>query len=371
MWARGRVGCGVLAVTMSVGVCGSIGGCSEEAPVVERIESVEVAPAKRGVLKEVVRGVGSIAALDAVLVRAEGAGRVTDIRFEEGEAIERGEVLFSIDAREAEERRRALASAKEAAIATASEAVRTFRRAEELFGRGIVPAQEVDQLRARMEAAQAEVQRLEAEIGSVEEVIARAQVRAPFEGTVTQSEVDPGDFVQAGDPLVTVVRPSGLEAELWLPERLAGRVTPGMPVRVRVGVSDEPLSAEVVFVSPQVDPSSRTVLVKATVSERREALRPGLSATGEIVVGEQEGIVIPERTLVGTREGYRVYVVEDGVARERAVEIGLREPGRVLIRAGLEPGALVVEQGQDRISDGDRVQVTRGAGEALAMKPGA
>lgn len=357
----GRVALVVVLLELVSIACGR----ETEAPPA-RPAPVEVVTVEAATLEEIVHAVGSVEAVASVPLRAQLAGRIERLHFEEGAEVERGDLLVSIDDAELSEQASALGSSLRSAEAQAREASQSLDRIEPLYEQGIVPEQELDQGRAAATSARAEVRRIEAELRALEERRAHASVRAPFTGRLTESEVDPGDYVQLGDPLVTLVRPTAIEVDLWVAQREAARIESGMPVHVRlVSAPGRPLSGELVFVSPQIDPSSRTLLVKAALDDDlAEPLTPGLSAAATIVVDRRTGPVVPERALVGTREGYIVYVVEEGIARAHAVEVDLREPGRVLIGAGLGVGAVVVEYGQQRITDGDRVEIVQRRGPA-------
>jgi membrane fusion protein (multidrug efflux system) len=170
--------------------------------------------------------------------------------------------------------------------------------------------------------------------------------------------------------LATLYRIQPVEVVFALPERLLGRVRKGQPVRVRVDAyPDRIFDAEVTYVSPGVRESTRDFTAKARIDNPDGLLRPGSFATSEVVVQVREQQpVIPEEALVAVRRGYIVFVVEDGIARRREVLIGLREPGRVEILEGVEPGEIVVTNGQMRVNDGSPVRGVGRSGETEAAK---
>lgn len=343
--------------------------CGEKADEpVEPARPVQVATVEVETLDEIVSGVGSVEAVDAVPIKAQAAGRIEGLHFQEGESVRPGALLFSIDDDELVDRRQALRSSLEGARAIEHEATRTFERVRSLHEQGVLPEQDLDEARARAVQARMEVARLEAELSALEEQLGHTDVRAPFEGRLTERSVDPGDYVDIGEPLVTLVRPSALEVQFWVPQRHASLMELGLPVRIHLVSGAERISGEVVFVSPMVEAGSRKILVKAAVEEAAtEALKPGLSAAVDVVVARKSGPVVPERALVGTRKGYIVYVVRDSTARARPVEVRLREAGRALV-SGVEAGSRVVEYGHDRISDGDPVEIVEERRRAVALR---
>jgi membrane fusion protein, multidrug efflux system len=350
---------GVLALLEGLLVLVLVGCRRQPDPPPPRAIPVEVVTVETGSMDEVVHAVGSVDAVSSVPVRAQIAGRIERLHFDEGAEVEQDALLVSIDDAELREQASALRASLRSARARAEETASTLARIEPLHEQGIVPEQELDEVRSAAAVAAAEVGRIEAELRALQERRAYTRVRAPFAGRLADSDVNPGDTVQAGDPLVTLVGPGALEVVLWVAQRDAARVEQDMAVHVRlVSEPDRTLPGEIVFVGPQIDPGSRTLLVKAALEDDAvRHLTPGLSASGTIVVDRHTGPVVPERALVGTREGYIAYVVTEGIARARPVEILLREPGRVLLASGIEPGEIVVEYGQQRIADGDRVEI--------------
>ncbi|MCF8080994.1 MAG: hypothetical protein K9K88_17075 [Desulfobacterales bacterium] len=112
------------------------------------------------------------------------------------------------------------------------------------------------------------------------------------------------------------------------------------------------------YVSPQIVETTRSLPIKAWVENPDRTLLPGAYAAAELIIETRNNaVLIPEEALVPTREGYGIFVVEDGMARWREVDIGLRRPGTVEIRQGLEPGEILVRTGHINLADGDPVKV--------------
>lgn len=309
-------------------------------------------------LRETVRGIGSLRALEHVEVRPESSGIVREVLFEEGAEVERGHVLYRIDSEMLARRLRAQRAALAASEARLQNAQSTMRRRAQLFADGVIAPAEYELAYTQLEQSKAEVSRVEAEMALVREQIADTVVRSPLAGIVSESRVDPGSFVTVGQHLATVYRRSPLEVEFSLPERFAARVKPGQPVQLSVAsLGDQTLEGSVVFISPSVSEASRDLRAKARVPDPPPALKPGMFATVTVTLDTRENPVVPEEALVGTRKGYIVFVVEGKTAKRRAVKVGLREPGRAEVREGLETGDVVVRTGHINIEDGSKVKV--------------
>jgi membrane fusion protein (multidrug efflux system) len=313
------------------------------------------------VLRETARGIGTLRAAERVTIKPEVTGRLVAVHFEEGAAVEAGAPLFTLDDARLRAQRDSRRAAVEQARARRRNAQRAFERVEGLFKRAAASEANFDDARTALQAAEAELDRAGADLALVEEQLADTRITAPFAGLVSESLADPGEYLEVGQPLATIYRIQPVEAVFSLPERLLGRVRVGQAVQVRVDAYPErTFDAQVTYVSPGVTETTRDFTAKAQLANPDGRLRPGSFATSEVVVQVSESRpVIPEEALVAARRGYLVFVVEDDAAHRRDVRIGLREPGRVEILEGLEPGEVVVTSGQMRLAEGTRVRQVR------------
>jgi len=337
--------------------------CTDEnAPTDRRkasLPAVEVTEVQQRDLPETIASVGSLVASEEVVIRPEISGIVNDFSFAEGEAVQRGDLLFSLEDEEIRQRLRARRAALTAAEAETENARKQLLRRRELLAEGTIATETFDEVQTRYETTKARVNRLEAEVREILEELENTQIRAPIDGITGERRIDPGDFVEIGDPLVTVVRTDLLEIDFTVAQRYANAVAEGQQVTIQTSANPERVfEGRVFFVSPQLRENTRDLLIKARVENPDGLLRPGGFAKVELIVAVREQtLVVPEEALVPTRTGYIVFVVRDQQARRREVAIGLRRPGIVEIRRGLEPGETVIRSGHISVSDGDRVRI--------------
>ncbi len=310
-------------------------------------------------LKDTVVVSGELRALETVEVRAEATAPVLEIHFEEGAEVRRGELLFTLDPAKLADRLDSATAALDAARARSRLARRTAERVRTLHERGSSSDEELDRADADRRQAAAEVRRLSAETELLREQIDDTTVLAPLDGRISERLVDAGDFVQVGDPLAVLYSADTLEVAAGVSEGYAGRIEPGQNLELRVAALPErSFSGDIGFVAPAIDPATRTFLVKGRVDDPEGVLKPGTFATVTITVRTlRDRPVVPEEALVSTRDGYVVFVIEDGTARRRDVKVGLRAPGEAEIRSGVEKGETVVRAGQMSLDDGARVEV--------------
>ncbi len=350
-------------------VPGFLAGCSQgpqSAAAPRPAVTVEALAVETRSLTEAVRGIGTLVAKEQVEVRPEIAGRVVAVEFADGATVRRGAPLVRLDDR-AIKAELAARRAEAAAVATRlANAERRHRRYESLPEAGAASRDERDTAETEYLAAQAEADRLAAEIARAEKRLADTVVAAPFTGEISESRVDVGDYVEESDWLATVYTSRMLEIALALPERHRARIAQGQRVEVKVAAHpDRVFLGKLSYIDPSIDVSTRSFLVKAEIVNDDEALTPGSFANAAVVLDVRENrAVVPERALVATRSGYIVFVVENDIARRREVEPGLREPGLVEIVSGLSPGEVVVTAGQMNLADGVPVAV-------LSTAPGA
>lgn len=296
-------------------------------------------------VEERVAVVGTLAANESVDIKSELDGPIEEIGFEEGQHVDEGDVLFRIDRSKLE--------------ASLTEAEANLKLAEATLGRyaalaesRAVSRQEVDQARTTFEARLATVALMRAHLQD-------ATVVAPFAGLMGSRLVSIGQYVAKGQALAFLVDTDPMKVAFDVSERFLSRVAEGQGLAVRVAAyPDEDFHGAVYFVDPQVNPDTRTVLVKARLPNHDGRLRSGMFANLELILQVRaQAVVIPESALLLAGEQASVFVVQEGKAQPRIVSPGVRLAGALEIREGLAPGELVVIEGTQKLSPGVPVEV--------------
>jgi membrane fusion protein (multidrug efflux system)/multidrug efflux system membrane fusion protein len=335
---------------------------------------VEVAPIASERVEYTVSAVGTVDAYERVQVTARVAGVVEKVRFSEGDAVKKGQVLIEIDpARYTLAARRAQATL-ERAQASAAEAQQSLDRRKGPEGEGIFSKEEIETWQTRSRTAVAQVSEAKAALDEANLNLRDAYVRAPIEGKMQTRTVQTGQFVQPGTVLGTVLRRDPLLLRFQVPEADAPRLQTGMPVRFRVGSEDRSFSGKITLVSEAADETNRMVPIVAQVDdEHKELLRPGAFADVTVAVGVSEGAsVIPQTAIRPSERGFLAFVVKDGVASERVLTLGMRTAdGRVEVRKGIAAGEMLVVRGAEPLRDGMQVRVVPPGGVGGPPKEGA
>jgi membrane fusion protein, multidrug efflux system len=327
--------------------------------------AVQIAPAVDMTLAETFRGVGTLKPIKSVEIRPEAAGRIKAVHFQEGGFVSRNKLLFEIEEQRQVQRLASIRAALDQAKTRLDNLRRNYDRIQTLFEQNLVSRDEHDRVKTELDSASSEVTRLEAQVDLAREDLGDTLIRAPFSGFISGRLADPGAFVSLGQVLAVVYQTDSLEISFMIPERYSAEVELGQEVLVEVSAyPGQRFRGQVNFVSPSVDESTRNFEVKAFIDNQDNRLRPGSFASAVLVLGYREAaLVIPERSLVATRDGYLVFVAdsEKEQVESRRVSIGARRPGIVEITEGLAPGEHVVVTGHMNLSHGFRISVAEEA----------
>lgn len=289
--------------------------------------------------------VGSLQAVHQVTLAPEVAGRVTEIRFEGGARVGAGAVLIQLDDRP-ERADRAAAQAR------ADLAKVQLTRSQKLAPTGFEPRVTTDQRRADFDAAVAAVHQLDARI-------AQMQVRAPFAGELGLRRVNPGQYLNPGDPVATLTALDTLFVNFTVPQQEFGKLHVGGVVEVvSDAFPDRVFTAKVNAIEPLVGADTRNVSVQAVMANPGQILRPGMYVTARLVLPPQaDALVVPATAIQTSASGDSVIVVRGGKASPVPVHAGRRIGEGVVIAEGLKPGDVVVVDGQLRVQPGAPVKV--------------
>lgn len=299
--------------------------------------------------------VGSLRSNESVTLRSEIDGRITGIHFREGQPVSKGTLLFELDdsvyQAELEQARAGLALSE-----------RNNERAQELFGRSLISTRERDEAAARLDVDRAAVALAEARL-------AKARIRAPFEGVIGLRSVSPGDYITAGQPLAPLEQLSVLKADFRLSEAALPAVKVGQALNLEVDAyPGQTFEGRVYAIDPRLAEETRSIGLRARVPNEDGKLRPGLFARVKLVIAERpNAVTVPEQSVIPQADKLFVYVIEDGKAALRPVTLGLRQVGRVEVLSGISPGDVVITAGVQKIGPGAPVMpinLTPAAGDA-------
>lgn len=306
--------------------------------------SVEVAPAEETVLRETVEAVGTTRARQSIEIVPEAAGRVAELNFTAGDQVARGDVLVRLD------------DAIEQADLLEAQAQLTEQR--QILAR-------VDQLRRSNAVAQASQEEAIARVAEATAAMERAKrhlenrtIRAPFDGVVGLRDIDSGAWLNAGKMITRLDDLSEIEVEFSLPETLFDRIVPGQMIQAgSAAFPDRTFEGEILNKGTRIDPVSRAFRVRAVIPNPDGALPAGMFMSITLILDESMHLVVPEEAILFQAANTYVFEVTGDTAHKRPVTTGRRQDGIIAISEGLQPGALVVVRGLQRIRDQSPVTV--------------
>lgn len=352
-----------LSLAVAVAACGRANGedRADTARAVMTVGRENVAVVEAG---EIVTGPtisGSLTPEQEATVRAEVSGAVVQTYVEKGQTVAAGALLVRIDDTVL---RDAFLSAR-SAVRTAEQATvvarRNAERSERLAEAGAIADRDLEQARWNAMSAESQLADAKARLANAEQSLAKARVRAPFGGVVSDRPVNAGDVVSPGTALVTIVDPATMRLEGSVPAEQLSAVKLGAPVAFRVnGYPGREFIGTVDRVNPSADPATRQVRVYVSLPNQERRLVSGLFAEGRINSDRQQGLIAPE-TAIDSR-GLRPLAtrIKNGKVETVEVQLGLRDPQTetVQVTAGLQAGDTLLLGAARGISPGSPVRVS-------------
>ena len=318
-------------------------------------ESVSTSLVERQVWPKRLHAIGSIEPVKGVRIDAEVPGVVSTINFENGQKVNEGDILVQLDI------------APEAALLNSNKANARLAkveldRAQRLRDTNSVAQSELDRAQANYDMAEAQVKNIEA-------VIEQKTIRAPFKGRVGIRQINLGQYLSAGAPIVMIQSYDTVFANFTLPQQAIGQVDTGMPITLSSDVYPEKyFEGQLTAISPQVDTATRTIELQGTLDNADGLLRPGLFVNVSITLSEDDDVLtIPATAIVYAPYGNSIFKIDRQVnketgetattAKQSFIRIGRRKGDFVSVLEGLNEEDEVVSAGAFKLRNDARVSI--------------
>ena len=292
-------------------------------------------------------------------LRAEVSAVVLQVLRENGDAVRRGDLLVRMDDTAIRDGLASAESASRAASQAFEQAERQFQRMTTLRTSGMASAQQLEDAEVRRNNAQSDVEGAKTRAVLARQQLQRTEVRAPFDGIVSDRKVSAGDTAQVGKELVKVIDPASMRFEGMVSADNIGAVKPGQAVSFRVnGYPDQEFTGKVRRVNPAANATTRQVEVLVDFTGDKQPRLAGLYAEGHIETASAESLTLPATALVREGDKALAWQVQGGKIRKVTLALGEREPrtGDFVIRDGLAAGDLVIRHPSALLKDGQVVQ---------------
>jgi membrane fusion protein (multidrug efflux system) len=324
-------------------------------PMTMPATTVTSAEVKKADWQPILTAVGSISPVQGAMISAELAGTVTEINFQSGSLVKKGEVLLKLDASAEEAQMRS-------AYADAELAQNDLERARGLAQRKVISAAELD-------AAQSKYTQKKAAVENMQSAIDKKQIRAPFDGTAGIRVVNPGQMVKVGDPLVSLQGLDKVFVDFSLPQQQLAEVKPDLPVKLTTdAIPNREFEGKLTAVNSSIDPTTRNVSLQATLDNQDHALRAGMFGRVKVLLPQKNPtLFIPSTAVSYAPYGNSVFVIEKKsdektkqenlILRQQFIRTGETRGDFVAVTDGLKADEQVVSTGVFKLRNGMNVVV--------------
>ena len=363
----------VLALLLIIAVLGGTKGLQIDRMVaqgkqmVPPPEAVTTATATLQEWESLITAVGSLSAVQGVIVSAELTGKVSQIAFTPGGAVKAGDLLVKQDTSSEEAQLRS-------AEAAAALAKLNLERLGKLLGEKTIAQSQFDNADAAHKQAVAQADTIRA-------AIAKKTIRAPFSGRLGIRQVNLGQVINEGQPIVSLQTLDPIYVDFALPQQQLSRLKLGLPVRVTTdALPDEVVQGKITAINPQVDAATRNLRLQATVANPDERLRPGMYVNVSVVLPAGRPVLaIPATAVLYAPYSDSVFVVEDTVdpatgrpiktVRQQFAKLGDRHGDFAAVLSGLKEGDTVVSTGVFKLRNGQTVTVQNALSPDFKLHP--
>jgi membrane fusion protein (multidrug efflux system) len=363
----------ILGVLVVIGILGGIKGMQINRMIAVGSQST---PPPTTVTSAVVRtesweshinSVGSLEAVQGVMLTAELPGKVVRIAFEPGTKVKAGDLLLQQDISSEKAQLRA-------AEATLALTKLDLERSSKLLATKAVA-------KAKYDSDFAQYKQAVAQIDGIRATIRKKTIRAPFDGSLGIRLVNLGQVLNEGEPIVSLQTINPIFVNFFLPQQQLAQVKPGLKVRVTTdALSGEVIEGEITAISPEVDVATRNIRIQATVANNQERLRPGMFVNVAVVLPSRgEVLAIPATAVLYAPYGDTVFVVNEKerekdlqsvkVVQQKIVQLGEKRGDFVAIVSGLEKGETVVSTGVFKLRNDQTVVVDNTLAPVFKLAP--
>ncbi len=307
---------------------------------------IEVLLVKSGTLDNKLVVTGSVLANESLELKSEVSGKITHLYFKEGKHVKKGEVLLQIN----DEEIRAQLE-KEKYNQKLNQDIENRQR--RLLEKDAISQEEYDNALNRLNTNTADLRLLEAQL-------AKTQVIAPFDGVIGLRYISDGAYITPNSVIATLYNISPAKIEFAVPGRYSTQVRPGQKILFTIESDNQDFQGEVYAIEPRIDPTTRTLKIRAIAENSKGLLLPGqFVKVGLILSSVSNAILVPTEAVIPDLNNHKVFIIEGGKAKEVKVETGMRTETNLEITSGLKPGDSLITTGILQLRAGMGVEVTK------------
>ncbi|WP_448519282.1 efflux RND transporter periplasmic adaptor subunit [Rhodoflexus sp.] len=298
---------------------------------------------KGELLEDKITSVGSVIANEEVDLKCEISGKITNIQFQEGSIVSKGQLLLQLNDDE-------LQAELKRAIIQKELLEKKKARDEKLLQRQGISQEEFEALTAQLDAQNATIEAIKSQI-------AKTRLLAPFSGQIGLRYVSEGSYVTPTVRIANLIDLSSVKVDFAIPEKYMGIVKKGMKITFTVAGGTKEYTGSVYAIEPKVEAATRTIQIRALCDNRDREILPGAFASVKIVLNSiPNALLIPTQAIIPEMDNKKVFIVKDGKAMPVMVKTGIRTESKIQVLEGLSIGDTVVTTGLLQIKPGSAVK---------------
>ena len=349
----------VALLIAALGTACSGNSVSGATPQADPAIPVKIQVAQSVPISDTTEYVATLKSRDSASIMPQVDGQITDIYVHSGDRVSPGTVLMQIDPTKQQATVNSQEHSRAAQEANLDYAQQQYNRISALAAAGVVSKQDLDQAKSALDTAQAQLKSLDAQVQEQQTQLHYYRVTAGSTGIVGDIPVHVGDRVTTTTMLTSVDKPGGLEAYVYIPVERSSQLKMNMPVQIVNGSGDVIADSRVSFISPQVDNTTQTVLIKSRIANNEDRLRNLQFIRARVIWGTHQGPVVPVVAVSRVGGQYFAFVAEDEkgklVAHQKAVRIGEMTGNDYVVLDGIKAGDKVIVSGVQFLVDGAAV----------------
>ncbi|MDD4170351.1 MAG: efflux RND transporter periplasmic adaptor subunit [Desulfotomaculaceae bacterium] len=371
----------VSIVSLLVVLVFAFAGCGSKEPPAEeeQLVPVETITVSKTDLAHILNTTGEVIAKQEVNVMPKVSGRVQQVLVNVGDTVRKGQVLFQLEQNDAGNALEQAGAGLELAQANLErsqqvlkDAQTNYNRTKSLFEAQAISEAQFESAESSVVSAQTSIKVSEAQLRQAQAGLQAAQdnyqnttIVSPIDGEVAKVDVNPGEMVNPQFSPVTIVQISTTKVKVNVSENVVGNIKTGTQAPVTINAINKTVKGTVISVAPQADKSTRAFAVEIQLPNENGEIKPGMVARLNISTGTSAGILaLPVNAVLEQDGQHYVFVLQDGIAKQVSVQVGIASGELIEIKSGLEENQTVIATGNKLVSEGQKVKVVKELGGA-------
>jgi RND family efflux transporter MFP subunit len=328
----------------------------------ERAVPVEIAKAERKMMPVKLDALGTVTPIASVALKPRVDTTITEVHFEDGARVNKGDLLFTLDCRQIEADMRKTQAIIDGAQASLEQAQRDVERYTDLASRNATPIVTLNNAQTAVNISKATAESNRAQLENLKVQLGFCTIRAPISGRISMANVKVGNFVRQADtqPMATIIQLAPVYVSFTVPQKNLPDIRQAIAaetatVDASIPGDEKRANGQVSMIENSVDPATGMATVRATMPNTNELLWPGTLVTAQMTLRNEQSVVVPSTAVQVSQTGSFVFVIDNGVAKVRKIKVERIVEDESVISEGLKGDETVVTDGQLLLSEGTHV----------------